>query len=36
MYNSIETVWAELYLPETKPILIGICYRPPKHNYGIF
>ena len=26
-----ETVWAELYLPKTKPILIGVCYRPPQH-----
>ena len=29
--TTLETVWAELYLPKTKPILIGVCYRPPKH-----
>ena len=27
---DLETVWAELYLPKTKPILVGVCYRPPK------
>ena len=30
--TTLETVWAELYLPKTKPILIDVCYRPPKHT----
>jgi hypothetical protein len=30
--TTLETVWAELYLPKTRPILIGVCYRPPKHT----
>ena len=29
--TTLETVWAELYLPKTKPISIGVCYRPLKH-----
>ena len=29
---TLETVWAELYLPKTRPILIGVCYRPPNHT----
>ena len=28
--NILETVWFEVLLPKTKPILVGICYRPPK------
>ena len=27
-----ESIWVDLFLPKTKPILIGVCYRPPKHN----
>ena len=30
--TTLETVWAELYLPKTRPILIGVCYRPPNHT----
>ena len=30
--TTLETVWAELYLPKTRSILIGVCYRPPKHT----
>ena len=26
--NKIESVWVELLLPKTKPIVIGACYRP--------
>ena len=28
--GDLETMWAEIYLPKTKPILVGVCYRPPK------
>jgi len=28
----IETLWIDLLLPKTKPILIGTCYRPPNQN----
>ena len=27
-----ESIWVDLFLPKTKPFLIGVCYRPPKHN----
>ena len=30
--TPLETMWAELYLRKTRPILIGVCYRPPKHT----
>ena len=30
--NDLEAVWTEILLPKTKPIMIGICYRPPKQN----
>ena len=28
--NNIESIWVEILLPKTRPILIGVCYRPPK------
>ena len=28
--GDLETIWTEVYLPKTKPILVGVCYRPPK------
>ena len=28
--DGVETVWAEVLLPKTHPILIGVCNRPPK------
>lgn len=30
--DDLESVWLELLLPKTKPIVIGTCYRPPKQN----
>ena len=27
-----ESIWVDLFLPNSKPILIRVCYRPPKHN----
>ena len=27
--TDFESVWVELFLPKTKPILVGVCYRPP-------
>ena len=27
--DNVETVWVEILLPKTRPILTGICYRPP-------
>ena len=26
---DFESVWVELFLPKTKPILVGVCYKPP-------
>ena len=28
--DGVESVWAEVLLPKTRPILTGICYRPPR------
>ena len=28
--NNIESIWVDILLPKTGPILIGVCYRPPK------
>lgn len=25
-------MWSEIILPKTRPILVGVCYRPPKQN----
>ena len=30
--NSYESIWIELLLPKTRPIIVGTCYRPPKEN----
>jgi hypothetical protein len=30
--NNLETLWIDILLPKTKPILIGTVYRPPKDN----
>jgi len=30
--ENVEALWIELLLPRTKPIIIGVCYRPPKDN----
>ena len=30
--DNLETVWAEVLLPKTRPILTGICYRPPRES----
>lgn len=30
--NNIETLWIDIVLPKTKPILIGTVYKPPKDN----
>ena len=29
-HPDLETVWAEVLLPKTRPILVGTCYRTPK------
>jgi hypothetical protein len=34
--ENIETVWGELLLPKTKPIIVGTCYRPPKQACNTF
>ena len=31
--KSLETIWVDMYLPKTKPIIIGICYHPPRKIY---
>ena len=30
--EGIESIWIEILLPKTKPILVGACYRPPKQS----
>lgn len=30
--DSLETLWVEILLPKTPPIITGICYRLPKQN----
>ena len=30
--DNLETVWAEVLVPKTRPILTGICYRPPRQS----
>lgn len=30
--EHLETAWIELLLLKTKPIIIDICYRPPKQQ----
>ncbi len=30
---NLESVWVEILLPKTKPILVGTCYRPPKDTF---
>ena len=30
--ENVESLWIELLLLRTKPIIIGVCYRPPKDN----
>ncbi len=30
--DGLEAKWIDLYLPKTKPITIGVVYRPPKQN----
>ena len=30
--DNTETIWIDILLPKTKPILIGTVYRPPKDN----
>jgi hypothetical protein len=29
---DLEIIWLDICLPKTKPILLGVCYRPPKQN----
>ncbi len=29
---AIEAIWLDIFLPKSKPILVGICYRPPDQN----
>lgn len=31
-HQDIEAIWVDVLLPRTKPILICICYRPPKQT----
>ena len=33
--NKIESIFVDILLPKTKPILIGIVYRPPDQS-GFF
>ena len=36
--DQLETLWIEILLPKTKPILVCVCYRPPHQNdfYKLF
>ncbi len=31
-WEDLETVWAEILMPKSKPILTGTCYQPPKQK----
>ena len=31
-HDGLESLWVEVLLPKTPPILTGVCYRPPKQN----
>ena len=35
---QLETLWIEILLPKTKPVLVCVCYRPPHQNdfYKLF
>ena len=28
--DNVESLWVDILLPKTKPIVVGVCYRPPK------
>ena len=30
--ENVEALWIDLLLPKTKPIVVGVCYRPPKDS----
>ena len=30
--EELENIWVEIFLPKTKPILVCVCYRPPKQT----
>lgn len=32
LHQDLESLWIELLLPKTKPILIAAVYRPPKQH----
>ncbi|XP_071959528.1 uncharacterized protein [Antedon mediterranea] len=34
--DGFEAIWINIYLPRSKEIVIGICYRPPKQNVSLF
>ena len=27
-----ESIWIEIFLPKSKPLTVGTCYRPPNHS----
>ncbi|XP_071959824.1 uncharacterized protein [Antedon mediterranea] len=33
---NIQALWFEVHLPRTRPIIVGVCYRPPKQRHGEF
>ncbi|XP_071944876.1 uncharacterized protein [Antedon mediterranea] len=34
--ESIESIWMEILLPRTRPIVVGSIYRPPSQSYKLF
>ena len=30
--DGLESAWIEVTLLKTKPIIVGVCYRPPKQS----
>ena len=34
--KSTESIFVDIFLPKTKPILVGILYRPPDFNINLF
>ena len=33
--DSLEATWVDILFPKTKPILVGVCYRPP-NDYSFY
>ena len=34
--DELESVWLEILLPKSKPIIVGTCNRPPNQNNFLY